>query len=357
MIRCPYFRFNPYWQMIREIHPVGQGAFYTETFNEARYRHIVVAFDCGGSVAADKALQYPGIQNYLQNKCVDMLFVSHFHEDHINGIKYLIHNNPNIEIYIPKVSPQRLFLDYVCNLIKANGQSNANDFILDLVLPSLISERDTYESDGITVHLVNSDTTVRFPELKRRQIWEYNLFWKDSDEHVEQNLFADICNILGVTGPIKYDIQFFRDIISIFIDSNIKNRVKATFEKYHSEGHNAYSMLVYSHPSDLIHLYDGCEQNATCLYTGDSPATQRLIDIVQTNIVDNIQVPHHGSQQNFSDKLFYRGMTAFISCGEKNKYGHPGKEALNFILKKCDRVHLVTENPKTSFCEDVRFLE
>ena len=72
--------------------------------------------------------------------------------------------------------------------------------------------------------------------------------------------------------------------------------------------------------------------------------------------IDSIQVPHHGSQQNFSDKLYYRGMTAFISCGEKNKYGHPGKEALNFIIRKCDRTHLVTENPQTYFCEEVRFI-
>ena len=356
MTHCPYFRFNPCWQMIREIHPVGQGAFCTETFNEAMYKYKVVAFDCGGRIAADKSLQYPGLQNYLQDKFVDILFVSHFHEDHINGVKCLIVNNQNIEIYIPKVSPQRLLLDYVYNLTKTNGHSNANDFILDLVLPSLNSERDINELDGITVHIVKSDDIVYLLDSRERKIWEYNLYWQNSDEMLDNGILADICSILDISGEPRYDKKFFTDVASIFTNVSKKQRIKNIFAKYYPEGHNAYSMLVYSHPSDLAHLFDCCEQNATCLYTGDSPATQRLIDIVQTKRIDNIQVPHHGSQHNFSDKLYYMGMTAFISCGEKNKYGHPGKEALNFIIKKCDRTHLVSEIQQTSFCEIVRFI-
>jgi len=343
--------------MLREIHPVGQGAFYTETFSEADYQHKVVAYDCGGKVAKDTGCNYQGIRQYVQqNKQVDILFVSHFHEDHINGVKYLIEKNQDIEIYIPKVSPQTLLLDFVYNLVKTNGNSSANDFIIDWVIPALNSGIEDFSQEGVTVHIVSNDTAVSISDNKNRPIWEYDLFWENGDERIDKNILNDICSILNISGEPRYDKNFFTNVANIFTNALIKKQIKNTYAKYSQKGHNAYSMLVYSHPTDTAHLYDCCKRNATCFYTGDAPAQGRLLSIASSLDINNIQVPHHGSRHNFSSKLYYRGLNAFISFGEKNQYHHPGKNELFQIANSCSSVHLVTEDQKTLWCEDVPFV-
>lgn len=344
--------------MLREIHPVGQGAFYTEMFSEAHFEPSkVVAYDCGGNVGIGKGFNYPGIQKYVQMcKSVDILFVSHFHEDHINGIKYLINKNSDIEIYIPKVSPQMLLLDFVYNLYKTNGNSSANEFILNWIIPAFKSEKEDYSQEDVTIHIVSNDTTVTVSDNKNKPIWKYNLFWKNSDENIDTALLTDICSILNISRKPIYDKNFFTNVASIFTNDSIKKQIKSIYSKHSQKGHNAYSMMVYSHPTDTTHLLDCCKRNATCLYTGDAPAQGRLLSTALSLDIDNFQVPHHGSKNNYSDKLYYRGLNAFISFGENNRYNHPGKYELCQIANSCSSVHLVTENPKTLWYEDVPFV-
>lgn len=348
MINCPYYQLFPCWHLLREIHPVGQGAFYTEMFSEAYFEpYKVVAYDCGG------------IQQYVQrSKPVDVLFVSHFHEDHINGVKYLIEKNQDIEIYIPKVSPQTLLLDFVYNLDKTNGNSLANEFILNWVIPAFTfnSEKADYSQEGVTVHIVSNDTAVSILDNKNKPIWEYNLFWENGDERIDKNILTDICSILNISGKPIYDKNFFANVANIFTNASIKKQIKSMYANHSKKGHNAYSMLVYSHPVGTTHLLDCCKRNATCLYTGDASVPGRVLSVASRLDIDNIQVPHHGSRHNFSDKLYYRGLNAFISFGEKNQYHHPGKYELCQIANSCDSIHLVTEDQKTLWCEEVPFV-
>lgn len=71
-------------KLTRTIHPVGQGAFYSETFSDCNNRPVFTAvYDCGGK------------KDYLKKEIetlstVDILFISHFHSDHINGVQDLI---------------------------------------------------------------------------------------------------------------------------------------------------------------------------------------------------------------------------------------------------------------------------
>ncbi len=73
-------------QVIRTIHPVGQGAFYAETLHRPGFnndKHIV--YDCG-VMPLSKRLKEE-INTFLpNNSIIDVLFISHFHADHVNGI-------------------------------------------------------------------------------------------------------------------------------------------------------------------------------------------------------------------------------------------------------------------------------
>ena len=75
-------------KLIRTFHPIGQGAFYSE-------RHIftttefTVVYDCGSSTIKGKKLETKINSSFPENQIIDILFISHFHADHINGIEYL----------------------------------------------------------------------------------------------------------------------------------------------------------------------------------------------------------------------------------------------------------------------------
>ncbi|GAA6530470.1 hypothetical protein LPYR103PRE_24430 [Segatella asaccharophila] len=80
--------------VIRTIHPVGQGAFYTEEFfdNQHDVNHTVV-FDCGSKTkpksSRAKTLYIDNVVNssFGDKQKIDLFFISHFDEDHVNGIK------------------------------------------------------------------------------------------------------------------------------------------------------------------------------------------------------------------------------------------------------------------------------
>ena len=77
----------------RIIHPVDQGAFYTERIRTNGKTYNVV-YDCGGTtsykVNRNKPILEVEIKTfYGKNENIDLLFISHFDYDHVNGLKYL----------------------------------------------------------------------------------------------------------------------------------------------------------------------------------------------------------------------------------------------------------------------------
>lgn len=70
--------------MIRTFHSVGQGAFYSEDFDNFK-----MVYDCGSY--KNKDLIENEVKNSFDTKeVIDAVFVSHFHEDHINGLEFLL---------------------------------------------------------------------------------------------------------------------------------------------------------------------------------------------------------------------------------------------------------------------------
>ena len=75
-------------ELIRIFHPIGQGAFYTERhFSEGQ--EFTVVYDCGSTTLTLKKLEKKIKSTFLKKQNIDLLFISHFHSDHINGIQFL----------------------------------------------------------------------------------------------------------------------------------------------------------------------------------------------------------------------------------------------------------------------------
>ena len=72
-------------KMQRVFYPVGQGGFYSESFSTENSKFNVV-YDCGSvSKGIDKVIS----NSVDKNEDIDILFISHFDNDHVNKIKIL----------------------------------------------------------------------------------------------------------------------------------------------------------------------------------------------------------------------------------------------------------------------------
>ena len=76
------------WRMVRSFLPIGQGAFYCECFHFNGKTHNIV-YDCGSKTNI-QILNEQIKTTFEKDERIDALFLSHLHEDHINGIPFLL---------------------------------------------------------------------------------------------------------------------------------------------------------------------------------------------------------------------------------------------------------------------------
>ncbi len=94
-------------EVIRTFHPVGQGAFYSEQFIQDGQNTGLVVYDCGSGTSKMSKNLKKYVSNSLPKRDIDILFVSHFDNDHINGIQILKSSGHNIKnVVLPLVPPE-----------------------------------------------------------------------------------------------------------------------------------------------------------------------------------------------------------------------------------------------------------
>ena len=87
----------------RFIFPVGQGGFSIEKIDG-----FVVVYDCG-SVSSPNAVEQSIDKIQQDTDHVDVLFISHFDKDHVNGIKHLDRRCKIKNIIVPQFSNCKWF--------------------------------------------------------------------------------------------------------------------------------------------------------------------------------------------------------------------------------------------------------
>ena len=72
------------------------------------------------------------------------------------------------------------------------------------------------------------------------------------------------------------------------------------------------------------------------IFTGDLPAEQEKEVILEEGDYDFLKVGHHGSNGSSSEDFLAKvsPQIALISCGQNNRYGHPGKESMARIRRE-----------------------
>lgn len=99
----------------RIFYPVGQGAFYSET-HKLGDRTFTMVYDCGSSTLKKKEMEKIIENAFAENSVIDVLFISHFHADHVNGIELLAKRCEVKLVVLPLITDEEMVLVNAINL-------------------------------------------------------------------------------------------------------------------------------------------------------------------------------------------------------------------------------------------------
>ena len=362
--------------IIRTIHPVGQGGFYTETLESDSGKHTVV-YDCGGS---SKKSMEEYLKKYLHKDSsgnrmeIDAVFISHLHADHINGLEYLL-NNANVRLLIlPQLTEEMKWEALVFNRCHHADGEAVNQFVLGLygdngrsfdtrivqVNPAEPESQVDIEGDRLQLDAgsflyktdIHSGVHLGFNDG-----WMYIPYNPPVMSH-GKDLYAEIKAGLG----LLHDFSF-TELPAILKKKKTVEQCRSIYESCFGKNHNSYSMTLFSGtwapgcfsilPSRRHHArYKYRSLSPNCLYTGDfepNPFIGGLKHFYQPlwETIQSIQVPHHGSRENYHPALYEFAERGFISVGETNRYHHPNIDTLIHIQDEGCYPVVVTENLNT----------
>lgn len=386
----------------RIFHPIGQGAFYSETHrvDEDSHSEINVVYDCGSK--KNKAWVEQRVKNAFQDRKVELLFLSHFHDDHYKGIKYLK----------PKYIVLPLLNEWDKAIFWIGHELGKGKFDKDCERKLKTASRG---SEFIYIEQMKEENIVgeeREPIKIGKDIPSNKRIQSGTPLYVpgyDDWIYIPINPKLSESIIEKFKSDFKEKKIDekkiLNLDTDYFNKNRTTIKKIYNKigTPNEYSMVVYSGPkyqnSMLINTIPRnylintmplnyyrlcwslgiCRHPLGCLYLGDinlkenqhipSKILEKIYSCLPENIYENlstIQVPHHGSIKNFNCALksYYNKskgswcpwdklMFYVISAGKNNRYGHPSKLVLKKLMKGNNSVsvYIVSESTTSIFIE------
>ena len=340
----------------RTFHPVGQGAFYTEEFFSGEERIFTVVYDCGSETApkVDFEAKIEGFKKRISH--IDILFLSHFHADHINGLDKLLEGVKVEKTIIPMLPQEVLLLTRVQNFIKYRDDALAADGVIsDLYLGGQTRARfgevvavlpDNYDSVSSDIFVGGSNKVQNGSVVKGyEQFWEYLPFnsidIKDQRAIIFNTGFQKIKKAFNNAGEL--------DVSKLI--RGCRRQVKELYKQVmNGTNDNLYTLAVESCPAKNVYPYPD-PRLSRCLYLGDFDSVgntsvwNRLVEVFSLKDIGTIQVPHHGSRNNWRADLLQGDPRDYVaSAGYANQYHHPDYWVIRDIINAGHSAFVVDEN-------------
>ena len=285
----------------RVFFPVGQGGLAVE-----RIEDMTVVYDCGSLSSPARVEMYIDELKRRQVHQIDYIFISHFDQDHVNGIEYLLKSGIRVHKAIMSYIPHDFQVVY--NWAVRGAYENMLILLrryecgIDVVNEGENSERHYMHKD-LWEWIAHSQLTSQdFVNLRQAFV----------DEGIDLNRLNDIW----------YLEQNKEDINNVF---------KETFGP---QGPNSKGLIVLSQKTLNTQLYKAELENGICycsacksfrclsmtptvtgcLYVGDAKIkTQEEVDVIKQFLHHYMhekhlllmQLPHHGSNLNIAKDLHF----------------------------------------------------
>lgn len=378
----------------RTIHPVGQGAFYTEIFNVpengSSTEHCFV-YDCGSTSLKQGSFKNRLLSSIPLGLDIDILFISHFDADHVNGIRILADHRKIKRIVLPQIDDYEWFYIIVDCLENERVQadegivSRLRDLCVKKSIPLVQVKPFNDESgvrevdeDGIRFDRLSSNGNGALPNCSKivfpsggRLIWEYVPINTANEQKIKE-LKKSLEEFLKERTKSECGLSSLsaKQIVELISESrtSINKIYKNVFGDTNKSSMCLYSGSLskndaepHSYLSTLCLCDDRCwhpchrERNKdACLYTGDAKLTddnlwhniQRILSN-RAGRIGLLQIPHHGSINNSDADVFsFLGNlrpVLFVSYGYNNSYGHPSNYLISTLLRSRLPVCQVTD--------------
>lgn len=334
-------------KLIRTIATVGIGAFCIERFvdeDSGRCQFLVV-YDCGKGRrnSTSKALKNIIDQELsICGKPVDFLFLSHFDNDHVNGLSYLLHsglvNSTYTRVFLPLIQAPYLFLyEYINNLhyIESVNFLKQHGIKIIFVKPDKqLGEEQMREEVYHDSELFSGSETIESytPLILPNSV---NAFWKYVPFYLEDNgiynaFLAHVChnNKYGVTQKDFHKFLLWPDYQKTWLKNMYKQfRYNKRLPFIGVSPINMNAMLLISDKTEeakiqgtyILNANFSDEVNVTnplgcsALYTSDIGLNNqryfnRVSGAIQNYIVYQraglFQIPHHASIHCYNSDTF-----------------------------------------------------
>ncbi len=356
----------------RTIHAVGQGGFYTEKIEFENNKYFYIVYDCGCrnikkgercSERIEKCID----EVFTRDEKIEAVFFSHFHQDHINGLEYLI-NRCNVQrVYVPVLT---LETKTMMLLALDDEQESIHNYILNpsatihqFEKGSEVEVIGIEENSPMLLYLTETGITMKKPTTGRyRQYIPFNINQNKSFNEIKKRIEEK-----GLELPSPEQLRDYSRL------EEIKSIFSTYFKKGEDKNSNSLTLLSMCSISTLewLRAICGCEiqlfnSKVNCLYLGDYNLNNDGVEKLQSSygeycdFVQTIQIPHHGSKDNFNESIFDAFPQCsffFCSAGTKNTYGHPNNDVLLQCIRNGKTVHWVSEKKESELVLDFRLLE
>lgn len=398
-------------EVTRIFHPVGQGGFYTESFDN---QHMVV-YDCGGSDNVKESIdslldREPSLQ-------IEAIFISHLHDDHINGLQYLLDKTSAKRLFLPCFSQEIVFEALLYNSLQKPNGNSINSFVVSLIdsvqsgrniigdthittISDESSEREypSYALDGSIPHTIPSGTHLtedKFwvyipynPKSQKIKFSKVDIKYRSTIEQIYNETSAekqakDIADFVK-----KYSVKTCKEIYRALFGGIHNSQSMPVFSGILPNGNNMplghplmpfchFDIDIDCHHHDFLghcfidwhhctpHAYFLSEKIiCNFLFTGDYNAqkgknTKAIIKFYKEHqawdTICGIQIPHHGSKYNYHPALYEGCYYAVASAGTSNKYRHPNAKTLDKIYQQKCVPFVVTEDSPIRFEQYIHF--
>lgn len=377
------------------FHNVGQGLFYTGQIrcNDKKFNFV---YDCG-TISGSTQNPIKQYKKYLNNDVIDMLVISHFHEDHTSGIASLLHKQTVKTVVIPYYSfEERLEIllkeysskmsskhcDFLLNPYKFFSEKGVKkiivvkhsenidvidigtEFLIDEDIPMDSSLDDFEEIRELTMHISAQISVVEDTKLFKWKGCFSFAFYADGKHKIkfqranapkEIDALKQATNKASRENAIKNLQKNYNVKTQILNETSLimVHKFDAKLTTIYPYYQNIYSfqnlinyLNVFHFTNDHIHILTGDfhfnSQNTNASWQDVKNHFGSFLNAT----VSIKQISHHGSIDNWDKNILNhtaKKNICVVPYGTKNIYGHPSIDVIKDILNAQEFLCEVTE--------------